>query len=486
MVAAMHSLRMRVLFFSDSKFSSWAPTRHQVVAGRRQASREAEEAEERAEAARSEEARKAALRTDRPKRFERQPEDTPRTHPRARIAKVLERALDAMAEYDGDGIFGSPVDREMFHDYDYHVKKPVDLATIRLRVEAYQYGSVEEFKQDTERIVHNSMAYNGIESEITAIAKEMVVEGYEEIKEYPKVEAWVEQARAVDVWSKLRMLLEMQGASEVQRERMRGAMLAAGTSDEQVEHAVAAAVAATQQALALCPSLDPALDAGEVRNTQELEERVVAGFDNSDSASIAYVQSLVKNVVAKLEAEDAGVQASCDLYLEKCMSDTINEAVDGDEEEQAPVEEAKRTPKKKEKKKKKVKKRKRPVYEEDSDEERRKKAMDKKLGRTREVDDEYHSDLEVASSSSSEEEEGDDEEDSEHPLDALASGTDESEDEGDLSDESEMDDYNSIDRRRQAAKDRRAMKSTMIPADRTDDPNKREAVSIALRGLVQR
>ncbi|KAL8696790.1 MAG: hypothetical protein Q9224_002619 [Gallowayella concinna] len=71
--------------------------------------------------------------------------------------------------------FATPVDPVALNIPDYHsvIKKPMDLRTVREKLENGQYENAKEFEADVKLIFHNCNKYNGPEHPIRATAKEL-------------------------------------------------------------------------------------------------------------------------------------------------------------------------------------------------------------------------------------------------------------------------------------------------------------------------
>ena len=59
-------------------------------------------------------------------------------------------------------------------DYNYYVQTPMDLSTMRHKLNSNKYRSREDFVADVTQIVQNSAAYNGPSSPLTTAARSMV------------------------------------------------------------------------------------------------------------------------------------------------------------------------------------------------------------------------------------------------------------------------------------------------------------------------
>lgn len=73
---------------------------------------------------------------------------------------MLREVLDQLLEKDTGKIFAEPVDLSEVPDYLEYIKHPMDLSTIRKKVETYQYSSFDELEDDFNLMIKNCMLYN--------------------------------------------------------------------------------------------------------------------------------------------------------------------------------------------------------------------------------------------------------------------------------------------------------------------------------------
>ena len=87
-------------------------------------------------------------------------------------AKCLPLVEEILNDTNGD-IFARPVDPVALriHDYFDIIKKPMDLGTIKKRLEGLSYRSVEEFVDDVHLVFDNAMLYNPKSCEVHTFAK---------------------------------------------------------------------------------------------------------------------------------------------------------------------------------------------------------------------------------------------------------------------------------------------------------------------------
>ncbi|XP_078139032.1 bromodomain-containing protein 1-like isoform X2 [Centroberyx gerrardi] len=73
---------------------------------------------------------------------------------------LLRAVLSQLQEKDSYRIFAQPVSTKEVPDYLDHIKKPMDFFTMRRRIDAHDYRSLEEFEADFNLIIANCMKYN--------------------------------------------------------------------------------------------------------------------------------------------------------------------------------------------------------------------------------------------------------------------------------------------------------------------------------------
>lgn len=81
--------------------------------------------------------------------------------------------MDKITKYNISKMFLQPVDpvRDECSDYLTIIKKPMDLGTVRKKLETDQYSSVEQWKDDMNLIWTNTVTYNGQKALISVLAK---------------------------------------------------------------------------------------------------------------------------------------------------------------------------------------------------------------------------------------------------------------------------------------------------------------------------
>lgn len=81
--------------------------------------------------------------------------------------------MDSITKYNISKMFLQPVDpiRDECSDYFTIIKKPMDLGTVRKKLETDQYHTVEQWKEDVNLIWTNTVTYNGQKALISTLAK---------------------------------------------------------------------------------------------------------------------------------------------------------------------------------------------------------------------------------------------------------------------------------------------------------------------------
>lgn len=76
------------------------------------------------------------------------------------LVSFLRRLLDLIRARDTGEIFIEPVDQTEVPDYSEVVKNPMDLSTMRTKIDTFQYNSLQEFESDFYLMINNCLAYN--------------------------------------------------------------------------------------------------------------------------------------------------------------------------------------------------------------------------------------------------------------------------------------------------------------------------------------
>ncbi|XP_053594523.1 transcription initiation factor TFIID subunit 1 [Microplitis demolitor] len=102
------------------------------------------------------------------------PANRRRTDPVVVMSGILESILNEMRDLPDVQPFLFPVNAKAVPDYYNIVKDPIDLQTIRDNLRQKKYQNRAEFLVDVNRIVENSVLYNGEHSSLTVAAKRML------------------------------------------------------------------------------------------------------------------------------------------------------------------------------------------------------------------------------------------------------------------------------------------------------------------------
>ncbi|KAI8818584.1 uncharacterized protein EV422DRAFT_498747 [Fimicolochytrium jonesii] len=78
----------------------------------------------------------------------------------AKAAAKIRKALDAVSAFESAGIFTVPVDPLVLPDYHLKVKNPIDLQTMRGKLDANEYLLLNEFEADMKLLFDNCYTYN--------------------------------------------------------------------------------------------------------------------------------------------------------------------------------------------------------------------------------------------------------------------------------------------------------------------------------------
>ncbi|XP_026286081.1 bromodomain-containing protein homolog isoform X2 [Frankliniella occidentalis] len=82
----------------------------------------------------------------------------------APLQNFMRNLLDAIQARDTGNIFGEPVDQNEVPDYSDVVKEPMDLSTMRTKLDSYEYQTLDDFHRDFMLMVSNCLAYNSKET----------------------------------------------------------------------------------------------------------------------------------------------------------------------------------------------------------------------------------------------------------------------------------------------------------------------------------
>lgn len=89
--------------------------------------------------------------------------------------KVANKILLVCWKSKGGYMFHDPVDPKKFMIDDYFdvVKNPMDFGTIKKKMQAHAYKSMEGFVQDMELVFSNCLLYNGLDNPVSKLAIEL-------------------------------------------------------------------------------------------------------------------------------------------------------------------------------------------------------------------------------------------------------------------------------------------------------------------------
>lgn len=93
------------------------------------------------------------------------------------LASFLRRLMDLLRARDTGEIFIEPVDQSEVPDYGDVVTHPMDLSTMRAKVDDFQYSSLDEFEADFYLMIENCLAYNAKDTVFYRAALKMKEQG---------------------------------------------------------------------------------------------------------------------------------------------------------------------------------------------------------------------------------------------------------------------------------------------------------------------
>merc|ERR1719209_931972 len=99
------------------------------------------------------------------------------------LSELLTRILDHLAELDRGGMFKEPVDLEETPDYLDCISCPMDFSTMRKKVEAEEYSSIEAIEEDFLLVVSNCLTYNMEDTKFWRAGKRIKTSGLNVIEE---------------------------------------------------------------------------------------------------------------------------------------------------------------------------------------------------------------------------------------------------------------------------------------------------------------
>ncbi|KAM4573522.1 bromodomain-containing protein 1-like isoform 3-T3 [Odontesthes bonariensis] len=90
---------------------------------------------------------------------------------------LLRAVLSQLQEKDQYSIFAQPVNIKEVPDYLDHIKDPMDFSTMRKRIDAHDYRSLDDFEADFNLIITNCMTYNAKDTFFYKAAQRMLDHG---------------------------------------------------------------------------------------------------------------------------------------------------------------------------------------------------------------------------------------------------------------------------------------------------------------------
>ncbi|CAI0449038.1 unnamed protein product [Linum tenue] len=93
-----------------------------------------------------------------------------------KIFRNCSSVLDKLMKHKHGWVFNSPVDVEGLRLHDYHtiIKHPMDLGTVKARLNKNWYKSPEEFAEDVRLTFHNAMTYNPKGQDVHIMAEQLL------------------------------------------------------------------------------------------------------------------------------------------------------------------------------------------------------------------------------------------------------------------------------------------------------------------------
>lgn len=76
------------------------------------------------------------------------------------LVSFLRKLLDLIRARDTGEIFIEPVDQTEVPDYSDVVKNPMDLSTMRAKIDTFEYDNLKQFENDFHLMINNCLAYN--------------------------------------------------------------------------------------------------------------------------------------------------------------------------------------------------------------------------------------------------------------------------------------------------------------------------------------
>ncbi|TDH73274.1 hypothetical protein CCR75_008140 [Bremia lactucae] len=102
----------------------------------------------------------------------------------ANLKKKLEAMLKGMMEHKFGWVFNTPVDPVALNIPNYFkiIRKPMDLGTVKKKLEVGAYKHLEEFAYDVRTTFQNAMQYNSEDQDVYSLAKDMLADFNNEVR----------------------------------------------------------------------------------------------------------------------------------------------------------------------------------------------------------------------------------------------------------------------------------------------------------------
>lgn len=106
-----------------------------------------------------------------------------RTDPLVTLSTILDNMCLEMKEMEGTQLFWQPVNPKQVPDYYKIVTRPIDLQTMRKKVRDKLYACRQDFLDDLDQMLTNSVLYNGLNSVLTDTVRKMKLVAETKFKE---------------------------------------------------------------------------------------------------------------------------------------------------------------------------------------------------------------------------------------------------------------------------------------------------------------
>ena len=128
-----------------------------------------------------------------------------------------------MMEYHIANIFCVPIDTSLpdFEDYGKKIKEPMDLLTIKTRIENNKYSSYEEWFKDMNLVFDNAIKYYGRRNTITYLAEQMRLWFTNLLEDYPPTASKWEESLEKNTLQLVRLLLNSPSTNQSFSTRMK-------------------------------------------------------------------------------------------------------------------------------------------------------------------------------------------------------------------------------------------------------------------------